>query len=87
MVGPKSKLAQQLIDALRNVTTIRHSLPKYCFKLSFDIKLEFQEFSRRLLKTALDNVQSRLQEVEGSVKEVLVCFEQIFQTLISQLDK
>lgn len=47
----------------------------------------FQDFCRRLLVSTRENVQSSQREIKGSVTKALATFEQIFQTVESQVAK
>lgn len=82
-----SKLAQKLADVQKHVAAIRKTMTKYPSKLSSDIELGCEEFCRRFLDSACENIQSHQEGIEGSVTGTLASFEQIFPTLESELAK
>lgn len=87
LAAQNTKLAQQLADAQKHAGTNLGSLPEYCFKFSSDITSEYQQFRRRFLNSAHENVRFCRQRIEGLDKEALALLVQIFQTLESHLDK
>lgn len=87
MYASNSNLDLQLADIQKKALTIRRLLSEYRSKLPSDIGSRFREMVRIILESLPGNVQSRQRGIEGSVKEALAPFEQIFQTLKTQPDQ
>lgn len=87
LAAQNTKPALQLANVQKHVATILRPLPDHRSNLSSDISSGFQDLFRHLLDLTPENVQSRQREIRRSVTEALARFEQIFQTLDSELPK